>query len=105
MLVLYTELAPYVLACLNALVTAHEVEVHLVRWPVNREAPFELAFHPQVKVYGRHELDDRALMELAHRVKPRLVLASGWIDKGYLRVCRSLRARGIRTVMTFDTVR
>lgn len=102
-LVLYTELAPYVLACLNALVTEHEVEVHLVRWPVNREAPFELAFHPQVKVYGRNELDDRALMELSHRLGPHLVLASGWVDKGYLRVCRSMRAKGITTVMTFDT--
>jgi len=102
-LVLYTELAPYVLACLNALVTGHDVEVHLVRWPVHREAPFELAFHPNVKVYGRHELSDRALMELALRVEPHMVLASGWVDKGYLRVCRAMCAKGISSVMTFDT--
>ncbi|MEO8588946.1 MAG: glycosyltransferase family 4 protein [Flavobacteriales bacterium] len=102
-LVLYLELAPYVLACLNALVTDHPVEVHLVRWPVNREAPFELAFHPHVKVYDRHELDDRALMELARKVNPHLVLASGWVDKGYLRVCRAMRAEQVATVMTFDT--
>lgn len=102
-LVLYTELAPYVLACLNALVDRHKVEVHLVRWPVNREAPFELDFHPKVRVYARNELSDRGLLELARRVKPHMVLASGWLDKGYLGVCRAMRARRVPTVMTFDT--
>ncbi|HMC97260.1 MAG TPA: hypothetical protein VKG92_06395, partial [Flavobacteriales bacterium] len=102
-LVLYTELAPYVLACLNALVTGHDVEVHLVRWPLNREAPFDLAFHPNVKVYGRDELGEGELMELARRLDPHLVLASGWVDKGYLRVCRAMRAKHVNTVMTFDT--
>lgn len=102
-LVLYTELAPYVLACLNAWVEAHTVEVHLVRWPVNREAPFELRFHPNVKVYDRATLDDAALLSLAERIAPAMVMASGWVDKGYLSVCRSLKARGVRTVMTFDT--
>ena len=102
-LVLYTELAPYVLACLNALVDRHNVEVHLVRWPLNREAPFELDFHPRMKVYARNELSDRELAEMAVRVKPHLVLASGWLDKGYLGVCRAMRARRVPTVMTFDT--
>ncbi len=102
-LVLYTELAPYVLACLNALVERTGVAVELVRWPVNAEAPFRLAFHQRITVHERNTLDDAALLLLAERCSPGLVLASGWVDKGYLKVCRAMRAKGIPTVMTFDT--
>ena len=102
-LVLYTELAPYVLACLNAWVEAHPVEVHLVRWPVNQEAPFDLRFHANVHVHERTGFDDAGLLSLAERIAPAMVMASGWVDKGYLKVCRTLKARGVRTVMTFDT--
>ncbi len=102
-LVLYTELAPYVIASLNALVDGADVDLHLVRWPVNQEAPFQLAFHPRITVYERTALSDEQLLSLALRLLPHMVLASGWVDKGYLRVCRALRKRGAVTVMSFDT--
>ena len=102
-LVLYTELAPYVLACLNALVQRADVDIHLVRWPVNAEAPFELSSHPRITVYDRGSMNDEGLLALADRTAPRIVLASGWLDKGYLKVCRRMRAQGATTVMTFDT--
>ena len=102
-LVLYTELAPYVLACLNAFVKEHAVDLHLVRWPVNKEAPFDLEFDPRITVHERNALSDDQLLELAQRIAPRMVIASGWVDKGYLNVCRALRKRGATTVMSFDT--
>jgi glycosyltransferase involved in cell wall biosynthesis len=43
------------------------------------------------------------LLDLAASCSPDLVLTSGWVDKGYLKVCRAMRKRGIPTVMTFDT--
>ena len=102
-LVLYTELAPYVLACLTALTEFYEVDVHLVHWPVNKEAPFDLEFAPGIIAYDRTRLDDEALLQLARRLSPCLVLASGWVDKGYLKACRALRKKGVNTVMSFDT--
>lgn len=102
-LVLYTELAPYVLACLNALVERTGAAIHLVRWPVNAEAPFALSFHKAITVHDRRKLSDSALLELADRCSPDLVMASGWVDKGYLKVCRAMLKRGVPTVMTFDT--
>ncbi len=102
-LVLYTELAPYVLACLNAFVEEHAVDIHLVRWALNKEAPFHLEFDPRITVYERNALNDDQLLVLAQRISPRMVIASGWVDKGYLKVCRALRKRGATTVMSFDT--
>ncbi len=102
-LILYTELAPYVLACLKALVDRHDVEVHLVRWAVNKEAPFELAFSDRVHVHQREELDEAGLLKLAAELRPDIAFVSGWVDKGYLAVCRQLRALGKPTVMCSDT--
>ncbi len=102
-LVLYTELAPYVLACLNAFVQRSDVRIDLVRWPVNAEAPFDLDFHPSITVHDRRDMDDAGLLTLAQQVDPDLVLASGWVDKGYLKVCRAMRSERVSTVMTFDT--
>jgi glycosyltransferase involved in cell wall biosynthesis len=102
-LILYTELAPYFLACVDRLVKDHDVEVHIVRWPVHKEAPFELDFGDRVKVSERDELDDRALLKLAESIAPDIVFASGWVDKGYLKVCRAIRAKGKPAVMCSDT--
>ncbi|MDX9751815.1 MAG: glycosyltransferase family 4 protein [Flavobacteriales bacterium] len=101
-LVLYTEAAPYVLASLRAL-AQKGVEVTLVRWPVNAEAPFRIEADAGIADHLRTGLSDAELLRLADELRPDLVLASGWVDKGYLAVCRRQRARGVPTVMTFDT--
>lgn len=102
-LVLYTELAPYVVACLRALVAELRADVHVVHWPVNKEAPFRLEMGEGVHRYDRSMTDDGALLALARQLDPDLVLCSGWIDKGYLKVCRKLRSGGAHTVMCSDT--
>lgn len=102
-LVLYTELAPYVLAGLERAVKEHGVTVDLVRWPVNPEAPFQLHFAEGIRVHERRALDDKALLDLALALRPDLTLCAGWIDKGYVKVCRKLRAAGLRTVLCSDT--
>lgn len=102
-LFLYTELAPYVLACMRTLVEDHNVEIQLVRWPVNKEAPFELSFGPGIHVHERRALDQTALLRLVAQVAPDITFCSGWVDKGYIAACRSLRAQGKPTVMCSDT--
>ena len=102
-LVLYTELAPYVLACFKAAVARDGVEFHVVRWPVNQEAPFALEPGQGITLYDRKDFDTPALLKLAEQCAPALVLTSGWVDKGYLAVCRKLNLRRVPTVMTFDT--
>lgn len=102
-LFLYTELAPYVLACLKALVEDHGVEVHLVRWPVNAEAPFELDLPKGLKLYERDGVADETLVRLVQALKPDIAFASGWVDKGYLGACREIRKQGKPAVMCSDT--
>ncbi|MCU0320412.1 MAG: glycosyltransferase family 4 protein [Flavobacteriales bacterium] len=102
-LVLYTELAPYVLASFQAAVRSLGATFHVVRWPVNNEAPFTLAADAGIHLYERRQYDRAALLQLAHDLKPDLVITSGWVDKDYLAVCRAVQRRRVPTVMSFDT--
>ena len=99
-LFLYTEAAPYVIACMERLAADHSVEVHLVRWPVNREAPFDLE-KAEINIHERN--DDRTLNELVNALQPDILFVSGWIDKAYMRVARQQRKRGIPVVLISDT--
>ncbi|TCO06886.1 glycosyltransferase family 4 protein [Natronoflexus pectinivorans] len=99
-LFLYTELSGYFMACINTL-SKRIAEVHIVRWPVNREAPFTFSFAENVKIYERNDYSSRDLIELANSISPDFIFTSGWIDKGYLSVCRQFKNR-IPTIMGMD---
>lgn len=102
-LVLYTELAPYVLAGLNALVQRSGASIQLVRWPVNNEAPFALRFHPSITVHERASFTDDGLVELVARMRPDLVITSGWVDKGYMRAATEAKRLGAASLFALDT--
>ena len=99
-LFLYTELASYFLAGVKEL-TKKGHTVHIVRWPVNKEAPFQFDFPEGITVYERHDYDNRQLIDLAGAISPDIIIASGWVDKGYLEVCRRFKGK-IPTVMSMD---
>ncbi len=100
-LFLYTELAGYFLAGVRHLTTNYPVEAHVVNYPVNAEAPFEFDFPDQLDRYERNSLNDKQLLELAKEISPDLVYCCGWVDKGYLKVCRYFKPR-IPVLLTLD---
>lgn len=99
-LFLYTELADYFLKCCEALSQQHEV--HIVRWPVNKEAPFRFQFSDRIKIYDKTDLPGEALPNLIGRIAPDMIVCSGWVDKAYLKAVKPW-FRKIPTVMTCDT--
>lgn len=100
-LFLYTELAGYFLACVDALVKTHNCEVHIVRWPVNKEAPFHFSEGSGVHFYERGAYDDAALVAFTQNLKPDVVICSGWVDKGYLKAIKAFKKR-VPTILTLD---
>lgn len=99
-LFLYTEIAEYVLACCNEL-TKHG-EVHIVRWPVNKEAPFQFHVNEKIKLYSKTDYDLEQLSQLAKSINPDVIVCSGWIDKDYLKITKTYFKK-IPTVMSCDT--
>ena len=101
--VLYSRLSGYVTACLQTLRERHGAELLVVRWPVASEAPFDAqAFEGLGEVHTRDLLDDEALQALLDRFAPDALFMAGWMDKGYLRAARRLKARGIPVVAGTD---
>lgn len=101
-LFLYSEISPYLISGIERLATGHGVEVHLVRWPINQEAPFRFKEIPGVVIHERTAFSKQALRRFAAELGPSVVFASGWVDKAYLQVCRDARKRSIPTVMCSD---
>ena len=99
-LFLYTEIAEYVLACCNEL-TKHG-DVHIVRWPVNKEAPFQFQTNEKIKLYPKTDYNQEQLTQLVKSINPDVIVCSGWIDKDYLKITKAYFKK-IPTVMTCDT--
>ncbi len=100
-LFLYTELASYFLACVKVLVQQYNVNAHIVNWPVNSEAPFKFDKIKNTTFYNRNELDETGLKKLVEKLNPNAIITSGWIDKGYLKICKSY-TKTIPTVLAID---
>ncbi len=100
-LFLYTEIADYFLACCEEL--SKHGEVHVVRWPVNKEAPFQFQNQQNIKIYNRNDYSFIDLKNLVQSINPSVLICSGWIDKDYLKVCKQYFNK-IPTVLTCDTI-
>ena len=99
-LFLYTELAGYLESGIKEL--AKQVNsIHIVRFPVNTEAPFKFNFPENVILYERNNYSANQLIKLAKTINPDIIFSCGWIDKDYLKVCRYFKGK-IPTVMTMD---
>lgn len=98
---LYTELAGYFLSCVNELSKRKDIQIHIIRWPVNKEAPFNFNFDHAVTVYNRNELTEAGILELLNKINPSIIYCSGWIDKGYLKVCKVYNDK-IPVIVGFD---
>lgn len=85
LLILYSEIAGYTLACLDQLLRREHIHVRLIRWPVNAEAPFHFEFGERMEVIDRSTLSQQALNEQVQQFAPDAIFTSGWIDKGYVK--------------------
>lgn len=99
-LFLYTEIAEYFLACCKEL--AKDGDVHVIRWPINKEAPFQFQENHSLKIYSKSDYDVTQLKQLVATINPDVIICSGWIDKDYLKITKKYFKK-IPTIMTCDT--
>ena len=99
-LFLYTELADYFLKCCEEL--AKSCEINIIRWPVNKEAPFDFSYSDKIKVFDKDKYSFSGLETLVASIQPDMIICSGWIDKDYLKITKPYFGK-IPTVLTCDT--
>lgn len=103
-LFLYTELAAYIVNCFEALANAG-VEVHVVAFPVNPEAPFKFDFSQAKAIYySRTDFSEYSLENLIQKEAYQAMVCSGWVDQVYVTLARKFKNR-ITQIVAFDTPR
>src|SRR5690606_29348589 len=99
-LFLYTELADYFLKCCEEL--SKTAEVHIIRWEVNKEAPFQFEHSDKIKIYDKANYNFEQLKKVVAEINPDIIFCSGWVDKDYLKLTKPYFKK-IPTVMSCDT--
>lgn len=91
-LFLYAELAEYFLSCINNLCKNYSVEITIVRWPLNKEAPFHFSFSEKVKIVEKKDFSTAEKLNiLLDNLNPDCIYCSGWIDKDYVKACKDYK--------------
>lgn len=98
-LFLYTEIADYFIACAEYL--SREYTITIVRWPINKEAPFELDPNKNLRIIEKTNNWEEIEKEL-NQTAYNLTIVSGWIDKEYLRFAKAQKKKGNKTVLSLD---
>lgn len=102
--ILHTRLSGYLAACLREFKRQTNAEFLIFAWPSQPDAPFSTSqFSDLCEVRNRNECADKTILKQVLRFSPTVVLTSGWKDKGYVSICRQLKAKGIPIISGCDT--
>jgi glycosyltransferase involved in cell wall biosynthesis len=77
-----------------------EVNLHVVRWPVNKEAPFKFDFQ-NIEIHDKANLPGNKLLSKVEEINPDCIVVSGWVDKDYTAIAKAYRKK-IPVVLTID---
>lgn len=100
-LFLYSELAGYMLSCMKLLTELKPVEIEVICWPVNKEAPFSFVFTDKIKVHQKSEFTFEGLVKKVEAINPDVIYCSGWMDKDYTKICKRYKSK-IPVITAFD---
>ena len=89
-LFLFTELSGYMLHCFQ-IAKQSGFEIHVINYPINKEAPFEFKSENEIYLYDRKQFNSKQdLLNIIRKLSPQLLLVSGWIDDLYLKIVKEI---------------
>lgn len=88
-LVLYRELAGYIVNCLEYVAKKENIQIEIVAYPIVAEAPFQFSFSDRITVHRRSDVSDEKLASMVSSGQYELIFCGGWFDKGYLNAIKS----------------
>ncbi len=100
LLVLYEELAPYFLTCINHFSKKYNVEIFIIRKAINNEAPFELNID-SLNIYDRSKLSNEQFDLLVQNISPTAIFCGGWSYKKYISIVKFYKGEKT-TIIGFD---
>lgn len=105
-LYLYTELLGYNLPIFERLVNDYGATVDVIHWSQNKLTPFiprENTDSKKITFHDRSAFSSADMVDFAVKLAPDLVYVTGWMDKGYFPVLRTLKSMGVPIVAGLDS--
>lgn len=103
LLILYSEFMPYNLIAIQKLQEIINQEIHVVNWDNNKISNYSIKQENYgIIFHNRSSFSKEKLLEFAQNLNPRAVFVSGWMDKGYLYVCKKLKRKGAIIICGLD---
>ncbi len=100
--VLYSNLSGYFLACLKEFVARSGRDVHVVRNQKDKNSPFVFKADQKIFFYDRADYDTGQLQQLVLSLDPVATFVSGWGDAGYKKTALALRKKGKAVICGMD---
>lgn len=98
---LYSEVAGYLhQAMLYAVEHQPELSFHIVRYPLNAEAPFLFEEHERIHWYNKSDFEnENQLASWVRKLNPTQIFCSGWNDRLYTKTCKTIRSEYPTTLL------
>lgn len=87
-LVLYSELADYIINSFDYFAENNNSEIHVIHWPINSEAPFSFNENSRIAFYNKNDYSSISLLKLALNINADAIICAGWMDKDYLKIVK-----------------
>lgn len=100
-LYLYTEVMGYTMSTVKELVNKN-YEVHIINWDKNQQVPMKLKEIEGVTFYPRSKYNYKEIINLGKKIRPCMVVVSGWQDVGYLPAALYFNSKNIPVIAGFD---
>lgn len=101
LVVLYEELAAYVIASIRKFAEKYNSEIHIFQKKINPVAPFDFNPDEKIKIYERHNFNLSELISVIHDIQPDAILCCGWRYKPYLEIAKIYNPK-VPVVLAFD---
>ena len=62
-------------------------QVHVVHWDHKKLSEYNPVTDENIFLYKRSRYNYEKIKQLIKKVKPKIIVVSGWMDKSYLKVC------------------
>ena len=101
LLILYTELAGYVLVNIESFLRMHpNAKVLLIHYPVNPEAPFQLNAIDGVESITYQSTHEQSISNQINAFDPEVIFCSGWTNGFYLSIVKAFKQA--KNILGFD---
>lgn len=90
---LWSEVTGYVQSLMEELVSKFEASINVVHWDRKKKnsTQFLIGAKKNIKFYGRSRTNDKEVRRILDETAPTIVVVSGWMDKGYIKVCKAYK--------------